>query len=99
MDDVTVRHEQPGSREEEEEEEKEKETPRASVLWRVFGRRAPRSEIVFGCQMVIILIVVCTSIYNLTVAQGESNLWTALLSSCLGYILPSPTLGLKKQNS
>ena len=32
------------------------------------------------------------SIYNLTTGHGDSNLWTALLSSSLGYLLPNPTL-------
>ena len=32
------------------------------------------------------------SIYNLTAGHGDSNLWTALLSSSLGYLLPNPTL-------
>lgn len=63
-----------------------------SSLWHVLGRRVPRSEIVFGCQMVLIYMVVGTSIYNLSTGQGDSNLWTALLSSCLGYVLPNPSL-------
>ena len=42
--------------------------------------------------MVIILIVVCTSIYNLTIGIGDTNMWTALLSSSIGYVLPNPKL-------
>ena len=66
--------------------------------WHVLGRRVPRSEIVFACQMLLVYIVVCTSIFNLSTGRGDSNLWTALLSSCLGYILPNPKLG-KKQST
>ena len=29
---------------------------------------------------------------NLTTGQENSNLWTAMLSSSLGYLLPNPTL-------
>lgn len=61
-------------------------------MWRVLGRRVPKKEIVFSCQMLVILIVVCVSVYNLTTQHPDSNLWTALLSSCLGYVLPHPTL-------
>ena len=43
----------------------------------------------------IIYIVVVTCIVNLSIDNGNSNLWTALLSSCLGYMLPNPRL--KKQ--
>ena len=32
------------------------------------------------------------SIYNLTVGQGDSTLWTALLSSSLVYLLPNPSM-------
>jgi hypothetical protein len=35
------------------------------------------------------------SIYNLTVESENSTLWTALLSSCLGYLLTSPTIKTK----
>ena len=66
---------------------------RRSLMWRVFGRRVPKEEIVFGSQMCVVLIVVVASIYNLSVGTGQqSELWTALLSSCLGYILPNPRL-------
>ena len=57
-----------------------------------FGKKLPKSEIVFFVQVVLIYIVVITSIVNLTLNKGEGKLWTALLSSCLGYILPNPSL-------
>lgn len=62
-------------------------------MWRVFGKRVPKEEIVFGSQIFVVLIVVLASIYNLSVGDDtQSELWTALLSSCLGYILPNPRL-------
>ena len=67
--------------------------------WHVLGRRVPRSEIVFACQMILVYIVVCASIINLSMELGDSNLWTALLSSCLGYILPNPKLSSNKNLS
>lgn len=60
--------------------------------WIAFGKKIPRSEIVFFCQVVILYTVIVVSIYNLTVGGENSNLWTALLSSCLGYLLPNPTI-------
>ena len=65
---------------------------RATRLWDVFGRRVPRSEIVFFCQTFIIYVVVVTSLVNLTLKNGPINLWTALLGSCLGYLLPHPSI-------
>jgi uncharacterized membrane protein AbrB (regulator of aidB expression) len=58
-----------------------------------------KSHWVFGCQIVLIYIVIITCIINLSIGNGESNLWTALLSSCLGYILPAPSIkNIKKSN-
>ena len=65
---------------------------RATRLWDVFGRRVPRSEIVFFCQTFIIYVVVVTSLVNLTLKNGPINLWIALLGSCLGYLLPHPSI-------
>ena len=52
----------------------------------------PKEEIVFFCQVIILYTVIVVSIYNLTVGHGDSTLWTALLSSSLGYLLPNPSL-------
>jgi len=60
--------------------------------WALFGSEWPKSEIVFLCQVVVLYTVIVVSIYNLTKGNGDSNLWTALLSSCLGYLLPNPSL-------
>jgi hypothetical protein len=49
----------------------------------------------FLCQVLILYTVIVVSIYNLTVESENSTLWTALLSSCLGYLLPNPTIKTK----
>ena len=59
------------------------------------GKKTPRSEVVFLCQVLILYTVIVVSIYNLTVESENSTLWTALLSSCLGYLLPNPTIKSK----
>lgn len=61
--------------------------------WNLFGNRVPKREIVFFCQVILIYIVVITCIINLTIgSDNKSQLWTALLSACLGYLLPNPSL-------
>ena len=60
--------------------------------WHIFGRECPKEEIVFLCQVIILYTVIVVSIYNLTVAHDDSTVWTALLSSSLGYLLPNPSL-------
>ena len=60
--------------------------------WHLFGTELPKEEIVFLCQVVILYTLIVVSIYNLTVGHGDSTLWTAVLSSSLGYLLPNPSM-------
>jgi len=48
--------------------------------------------ILFTAQVFLIFIVVCVSLINLTFGWGNVNLWTVLLTSLLGYIMPNPKL-------
>ena len=64
----------------------------SSTPWHLFGTVCPKEEIVFLCQVLVLFTVILVSIYNLTTCHENSNLWTALLSSSLGYLLPNPTL-------
>ena len=73
-------------------QQQQQQQRRVTKLWNVFGRRLPRSEIVFFCQTFLIYAVVVTSLVNLTLKNGPINLWIALLGSCLGYLLPHPSI-------
>lgn len=53
---------------------------------------------VFYAQITLLYIVVITSIVNLSLGNESSTLWTSLLCSCLGYILPQPKLKVSKYN-
>jgi hypothetical protein len=68
----------------------------SASTWRLFGRILPKNEVIFICQVVILYIVIITCIANLSMRNGDSNLWTALLSSSLGIMLPQPTLSSHK---
>ena len=61
-------------------------------MWRCLGHKVPRNEIVFCCQMLVIFVVVGVSLYNISTNHPDLHLWTILLSSSLGYILPNPRL-------
>jgi hypothetical protein len=63
--------------------------------WKLCGENNSRSEIVFLCQVFILYIVIITCILNLSLRNGDSNLWTALLSSSLGILLPGPKFSKK----
>ena len=71
------------------------ETQSNGERWHFLGTRVPQAEIVYFCQMLIVYIIIITSIINLSLENGSSELWISLLSSCIGYSLPSPKL--KKQ--
>lgn len=48
--------------------------------------------LLFIFQVVLIFIVVCVSLLNLTFQWGNLNLWTVILTGSLGYIMPNPKL-------
>jgi hypothetical protein len=48
----------------------------------------------FLCQILVIFIVVCVSLIDLSLQWGNQQLWTVVLTSCLGYIMPNPRLKL-----
>jgi len=67
--------------------------------WHIFGQSLPKTEIVFFCQVILIYVVVVTSIVNLAIVEkADTQIWIALLSSCLGYILPNPSLNFEKRS-
>lgn len=69
----------------------------SSPQWTIGSRRVPRGEIVFFSQSLIIFTVIVACIYNLSrVDRKDENVWTTLLGSCLGYMLPNPSLKSKK---
>lgn len=57
-------------------------------------REFPGNEVKFFCQIFIIFIIVCVSLYNLTSNTGNTNdtLWISLLSSSMGYLMPNPSI-------
>ena len=60
--------------------------------WSFCGKDIPKSEIVFFSQIIAIYFVVGFSIYNITAGNQNIYLSISLLSSCLGYLLPSPVI-------
>jgi hypothetical protein len=67
--------------------------------WKLFGQVVPKNEVIFFCQVIILYIVIIACIINLSLHNGDSNLYTALLSSSLGILLPSPRLSHRKLGS
>lgn len=61
------------------------------------GPVAKADIVVFSAQVLLLFIVVITSLVNLTLNYGNTNLWTMVLTSCLGYMLPHPRLKASKE--
>ena len=62
------------------------------AAWNILGKKLPADEVVFFSQVVLVYIIIITCIVNLSCQTGDSNLWTCLMSSCLGYLLPNPKI-------
>ena len=60
--------------------------------WIFFGHRVPRSQIVFCIQTVLVFFLAIVSVVSLmrSTACEETTVWVAILSSSVGYMLPSP---------
>lgn len=56
--------------------------------WSLLGNKIPKSEIVYFCQMSVVYIIIITSIVNLSLQNGSTELWISLLSCAIGYALP-----------
>ena len=68
------------------------ETRSSEERWHLLGTRVPKAEIVYFSQMLIVYVIIITSITNLSLQNGSTELWISLLSSCIGYALPNPKL-------
>lgn len=67
--------------------------------WTVCWQEVPRREVIFFAQVVILYVVICVSLANLSLGIGNQSLWSSLLAGSLGYLLPSPTIGKKQDES
>lgn len=65
---------------------------KGSPTWQVLGRNLPKQDVAYFAQILIIYAVVIASLVNLTMYKDENKVWIALLSSCIGYMLPQPQL-------
>ena len=62
--------------------------------WKFFGRTCNRSLLVFMCQFVVIVSILARATVRIMLSTTceETTVWEAILSSTVGYILPSPKL-------
>jgi hypothetical protein len=63
----------------------------------VFDNQRSKPPILFAVQTVLIFTVVIAAIINLSINSHDdpnSKLWIMLLSGCVGYFLPNPSIKL-----
>ena len=60
--------------------------------WKCCGGKVPQTEIVYFTQITILYIIIIVCIFNLSYKTENKDLWIALLSYCLGCLLPSPVI-------
>lgn len=67
--------------------------------WTTACGKFPKGEVVYLCQVFVIIGVVIACIVNLSISTGEKDsLWASLLSASVGYILPSPSIKKDKKD-
>lgn len=60
--------------------------------WNIFGYSIPKQEVVFFCQIIALYIVILFCLINISIRNGDNNLWFSMLAGAVGYLLPNPTL-------
>ena len=73
-------------------------TSQSSVeRWKVCCAKAPRTEIVYFSQLIVAAIVILVGLFNITLTENDTCLWSSIVSGTLGYLLPSPSLKRKHE--
>lgn len=73
--------------------------PEANSTWTLCRKKIPKNEIIYLSQVVLIYIVVCACIINLSISPNNHSLWASILSGALGYLLPSPSINNRKRDN
>ena len=60
--------------------------------WKVFGHNIPKAEVVFFSQTIILYILIISCLINLSFGIGDQTIFTSILCSSVGYMLPSPSI-------
>lgn len=54
-------------------------------------------KIAFICQITIIFTIIIAAILNISFNRPNQGIWISLLSGCIGYIIPAPSMQLKNK--
>ena len=62
----------------------------------MFGEKVPRSEIVYFAKLFMCVALIITFVVMLALHNPNREYWMVVLSSLVGYIMPSPQLQKEK---
>jgi hypothetical protein len=60
--------------------------------WRVCYSSFPKEQVIYIVQVVIAYIVIIISLVNLCISSENCTIWATLISGCIGYLFPAPSL-------
>ena len=61
--------------------------------------RTVKNRFTFFAQIIVVYMIIVTSLVQISLRSPDKELWLILLSSSIGYILPSPGLKFRKQTN
>ena len=67
--------------------------------WKFFWSTAPKEQIIYTVQVVVAYAVIGVSLVNLCVTTHNAPIWATLLSGCIGYLFPAPSLDNNNNNN
>ena len=59
--------------------------------------RIVKNQFTFFAQIIVVYMIIITSLVQISLRSPDKELWLILLSSSIGYILPSPGLNLENK--
>ena len=72
-------------------------SPSTQSQWVFCDNILPKSQITYICQISVILIVISAAIINISLEKNVI-LWSTLLGSSLGFVLPCPKLKVNRES-
>lgn len=60
--------------------------------WKICCGRFPKQEIIYFTQVLAIYVIIIASLVNLSLSIEKNEIWISLLSICIGFLIPAPTI-------
>lgn len=70
--------------------------PVAVTDWSWCGTRVPKNQVTYMTQVILVYGIIAVSLSQLILQSADRELWLILLSTSVGYVLPSPRLKFLK---